>query len=460
MIASTDTVREAPHALELPWFGSVPAMMALGPLEYYRRAWKKHGDVFRVTLGPRNGVIAIHPDAIERVLGSNRENYVKGATYDGIRLLTGEGLLTLDGEPWRARRRLENPAFHRDSIRRFVDVMGRISRQAIAAWRWRIPNGGVIDIHHEMMRVTLEVVAATLFGQRLGEDAGEESGGAFAEALELVSARGNAMVQLPLSVPTPSNLRMRRALSTLDRQVFRTIAEARREPPDSDKIPTLLSMLLASRDHNTGQGLSDRDLRNEVITLFLAGHETTALLMTWGFALLAHKPHIIRAMREEVDRVLGGRLPTAEDVPQLVYVRRVIDEILRLRPPAWCTARDAVAADSLQGFAVQPGDIVLPIMYLVHRHPDFWDDPETFDPDRFSPERSKGRHHWAYMPFSLGPRICIGNIFSLTEGAVLFATLLQELDWTMDAPEVAMDASITLRPKGPVPVRVRWRTTS
>ncbi len=457
MMQETTAARAAPKAMGLPGVGSIPLMMALGPLEFYRRMWRQHGDVFRVDLGGRSAVLVVHPDGVERVLGSNRENYVKAEAYDNIRLLTGEGLLTLEGDAWRSRRRLENPAFHRDSIRRFVDEMAKISREALAAWRWRIPNGGVVDIHHEMMRVTLEIVAATLFGQRLGEDASDESGSAFASALSLVSERGNAVIQLPLSIPTPNNRRFSRAVETLDRQVYSVIRTARGATPDSDRVPTLLSMLLGARDADTGKQLTDQELRNEVITLFLAGHETTALLMTWGFVLLSKHPEVVAKMREEVDRVVGDRVPTAEDVAQLHYVRRVIDEILRVRSPVWCTARDAAGPDVLQGFRVEKGDLVMPLFYLTHRHPEFWKNPEAFDPDRFAPEQSKGRHHWSYLPFSMGPRICIGNVFSLTEGALLFATLLQQIEWSMDGDDVAMDPSITLRPKGEVPVRVRWR---
>jgi cytochrome P450 len=265
------------------------------------------------------------------------------------------------------------------------------------------------------------------------------------------------VIQLPLSIPTPNNRRFSRAVETLDRQVYSVIRTARGATPDSDRVPTLLSMLLGARDADTGKQLTDQELRNEVITLFLAGHETTALLMTWGFVLLSKHPEVVAKMREEVDRVVGDRVPTAEDVAQLHYVRRVIDEILRVRSPVWCTARDAAGPDVLQGFRVEKGDLVMPLFYLTHRHPEFWKNPEAFDPDRFAPEQSKGRHHWSYLPFSMGPRICIGNVFSLTEGALLFATLLQQIEWSMDGDDVAMDPSITLRPKGEVPVRVRWR---
>jgi cytochrome P450 len=459
MMQAATAVRPAPKAPALPGVGSLPLLMALGPLEFYRRMWKQHGDVFRVHLGARSAVVVVHPDGIERVLGSGRERYVKAEAYDSIRMLTGDGLLTLEGEAWRARRRLENPAFHRESVHRFVDEMSSIARESLAAWRWRIPNGGTVDIHHEMMRVTLEIVASTLFGQRLGEDVSDASGSAFADALSLVSERGNALLQLPLTVPTPSNVRFKRALATLDRQVYAVIEKARRAQREgaAQRVPTLLSMLLSARDADTSQGLTDRELRDEVITLFLAGHETTALLMTWGFVLLAKHPDVLDKMREEVDQVVGDRPVTAIDVQQLHYLRRVIDEVLRVRSPVWCTARDAASPDSILGFAVEKGDLVMPMFFLTHQHPAFWQNPEVFDPDRFLPERSKGRHHWSYLPFSMGPRICIGNIFSLTEAALLFATLLQQVEWSMGEGEVLADPTITLRPKGPVPVRIRWR---
>lgn len=449
--------RPAPAVFRFPVVGNLPEIAHRGMLEFLQREWRKHGDVFRLRLGPRNVLVVAHPDGVERVLGSGRENYVKGSTYDAVRLLTGAGLLTMEGDAWRARRRLENPAFHRESIKKFVSTMAQVTREAIAAWRWRLPNGGVFDAHHEMMRLTLEVVAATLFGQRLGEDTGDSSGRAFGEALGLVSERGNAPVQIPLRIPTPANLRFRRALRTLDDAVYDVIKKARAAGPEA--APTLLGMLLQSRDADTGAGLTDQELRNEVLTLFLAGHETTALLMTWGFTLLARQPAVVARMRDEVSAVLGDREPTAEDVPKLVYVRQVVDEILRLRPPAWVTARDAVKPDAIRGIRVEEGDMVMAAIYLTHRHPDFWEHPERFDPDRFAPEKAKGRHHWAYLPFSLGPRICIGNVFSLTEAVVLFSMLLQRIEFSMLDPDaVRMEPTVTLRPAGAVPLRIRWRS--
>jgi cytochrome P450 len=275
-----------------------------------------------------------------------------------------------------------------------------------------------------------------------------------------MSDRGNLPVQIPLAIPTPGNVRFRRALRTLDRMVLDVIANARRARTLRPDAPpsTLIEMLLASRDADTGEALSDHEVRNEVITLFLAGHETTALLLTWGFTLLARHPDVVAQMREEITSIVGDREPTASDVPKLAYVRRVVDEILRLRSPIWGIARDAVTDDVMSGFRVHADDIVMPLIFLTHRHPDFWPDPERFDPERFRPEAVKARHHWAYLPFSLGPRMCIGNIFSLVEATVVFTMLLQRLEFHIDPASVPpAKAAITMRPDGPVPMRIRWR---
>jgi cytochrome P450 len=449
-----------PLARGFPLVGNLPQVARLGMLPVALRAWRERGDTFRLQLGGRSFVVVVHPDAVERVLASGRENYVKGRTYDSMRQLTGQGLLTLEGGEWKQRRRLEQPSFHRESIRRLVGTMVSVTREALADWRKRLPQGGVLEAHTEMMRLTLEVVGETLFGQRLDARDVDASGHAFGEALELVSKRGNSPVQLPLAVPTPGNLRFRRSVALLDQQVHAIIRRAREQAAGDagGERNTLLGMLLDARDADTGEGLSDAELRNEVITFFLAGHETTALALTWGFTLLGRHPEVVRRMRAEVDAVLGGREPTPEDLPKLAYVRQVVDEILRLRSPTWTVARDVVEDDVLGGFRVRKGETVMPVNYLTHRHPDFWPDPERFDPERFTPERSKGRTTWAYYPFSLGPRMCIGNIFSLFEAQVVLAMLLQQADFELLPEALAAEpvASVTLRPSGPVPVKVRW----
>lgn len=453
----TGEVREAPEPRGLPFLGHVPELSWFGPLGFFERNWRRFGDTVRVRAGPRSMLVVVHPDAVERVLSTNRDNYVKGAAYDGMRLLTGQGLLTLEGDAWRQRRRLEQPSFHRASVNRFVEAMVSVTDAGLQRWRTRLPAGGTIDAQTEMMLLALEVVGETLFGQKLGDATATASGRAFTEALTLINTWMNTPLQLPLRVPTPTNVRLRRALKVLDSQTFEIIANARRAPR-AEARPTLLGLLLDSKDADTGEPLSDQDLRNEVITLFLAGHETTALLLTWGLDLLGRRPAIVARMRAEVDAVLGTRLPTLEDTTRLPYLRQVIDEILRLRPPTWAIARNAVEEDVIGGFRVRPGEIVIPVDYLTHRHPDFWDEPEKFDPDRWTPERSKARHKWAYLPFSLGPRMCIGNVFSLVEATVVLAMLLQRAEFTLeDHAEVPRVSGVTMRPGRRVGVRLTWR---
>lgn len=445
-----------PLAKGLPLLGSVTELSRHGMINFLTQEWKRLGDVFRVQLGPRTLVAVADPVGVERILASHRENYVKGKTYDGMRLLTGQGLLTLEGDSWLVRRKMEQPAFHRESIRKLTASMVQVTDSTLNRWRARHPEGGVLEAHHAMLTLTLEVVGETLFGQSFGEEHTTTSGQAFTDALALLSARSNSSVNVPLVVPTPKNQRLKRALKTLDEMVFGIIATARAQK-DHEARPTLLSMLLDAKDPQ-GQGLTDPQLRNEVITLFLAGHETTALLLTWGFTLLGRHPEVVEKMRQEVETVLQGRIPTTEDIPKLTYLRQVVDEILRLRSPTWAVARDTVADDVLCGFKIRAGDVVLPVSYLAHRHPKFWTDPDRFDPDRFAPAQSKGRNQWAYFPFSLGPRMCIGNVFSLVESQIVLAMLLQRADFELiPGPEAQPDAQITLRPTEEVNVRFRWR---
>jgi cytochrome P450 len=401
-------------------------------------------------------VVIAHPSSVEHVLVTHREAYVKGRTYDGMRLLTGQGLLTLEGSAWRQRRKLAQPAFHKESIRALTGQMITVFRRMLERWRRDFPRGGVVDVHREMMNVTLEVVGETLFGQRL-DGVADTSSHAFSEALESISERGNAPLQLPLAVPTPGNLRFRKSLKTLDAMVYETLAKVR-ALPEEKRGQTLLGMLMSSRDAETGEALSDAELRNEAITLFLAGHETTALLLTWGFTLLDANPEVVERIRQELAEVVGEREPTPEDLPKLSYLRQTIDEILRLRTPTWAVARDIVAPDLLDGFQVRPGELVLPVAYLTHRHPAFWPEPDRFLPERFSPAQSEKRAKWSYYPFSAGPRMCIGNIFSLVEAQAALALMLQAADIRLvPNQDLRPIATVTMRPSAPVQVALSWR---
>lgn len=446
----TEPPRDPPSPYAWPLLGHTVPVARAGILPFIERGWAQHGDHFVLKFGNRRLHVLCHPDHAEHVLWKAADNYTKGPTYDEIRRLTGEGLLTLVGAPWRRRRKLMQPSFHRKRIAEFTEAMARCTDARLTSWQERFPQGGSFDLHAEMMRLTLEVVGETLFGQSVGENA-DTSGRMFGDALELLGGRGNSAVNLPLSLPTPGNRRLKRALAFLDAETRRVIEGARADGPK----PTLLSMLLDARDEETGEALTDDELRNEVITLFLAGHETTALLLTWTFTLLRENPEVEQRLHEEVQTLLEGRTPTADDVMRLPYTRRVIDEVLRLRSPVWSLGRDCVADDTVRGFRIRAGEAVLPLTWAVHRHPDFWEAPLAFDPDRWLPERRKDQHRWCYFPFSLGERQCIGNVFSLTEATLILAMLSQRCRLAVQG-EVPGEAAITWRPAGPVPTTLTW----
>jgi cytochrome P450 len=445
--------KPAPGPRAWPLIGDPAALK--GPkhmFEYLDGCWRRHGDTFRVNMVGTPMLVVAHPDAIKDVLWSKRHNYVKGRAYEGVRRILGNGLLTLEGDAWKARRQLAQPTFHRRSLEKLAVIMaargatflGDLARRAGA-------EPLTIDAHHEMVRLTLDVVVAALFGQALNIDAATYQ--ALGSALELVSAGANGVV-LPEWVPTPHNRRLTRTLRELDRTVFGFIEHARREQLDDG---SLLSMLLATRDED-GAPLPDQAIRDEVITLFIAGHETTALTLTWIFALLARRPEVLARMRREVDEALGGRDPGFDDLPKLAYVRKVVDEALRLRPPAPYVARNVVADDELGGYQARAGEMVLVFIAAAHRHPEFWSDPETFQPERFEPALDKARNSWSYLPFSGGPRVCIGNMFSIVETVILMAQILSRFDVHVHPCDDVRPLSVgTMRPSRSIPVTLTRR---
>ena len=437
-----------------PLVGHLPQVTREGMLPFMERVWRETGDVFAIDVGFHSVVVA-HPEGIKRVLAGNATNYIKGKTYDGVRKVIGNGVLALEGDAWKKRRSLLQPAFHRAALGKLTEAMVESGARHFDALLERHDGESFsLDAHRDMVKLTLDVVIAALFGREL-VGAAEISFEALGAALELVSEQGNGVV-LPSWVPTPSNRKFHRTMREVDTAVFKVIeAGRRREGLDG----TLLSMLMASRDAETSEPLSDRDLRDEIFTMFVAGHETTALTLTWLFTLLDGRPDVLTAMREEVDRVLGDRDPTFDDVPKLVYLRQVVDETLRLRGPVAMNARNAVADDEIMGFRIREGDVVMPFFYATHRHPEFWQDPERFDPSRFSPEHAQKRHVWSYIPFSNGQRRCIGDMFSLVETVVLLAQLLRRFELTV-APgqsEVKPVAMVTVRPDRPVNISLRAR---
>ncbi len=412
------------------------------PLSLFVNTQRTCGDFARLRFGHVDYYLLHDPVDVHHVLVENHRAYTKSRSYAGLKLVLGKGLLTSEGDFWRKQRKLAQPAFHRQHMSAFVDTMAADTTDMLA--RWAALPDPAIDAHTEMMRLTLRIVGKTLFSTDLDGDA-SAVGAALSHALAWTNRYVESLLPVPPWVPTPENLRFKRSKKTLDDLVFRII-DARRggaeDPGD------LLGMLMAIRDEDTKEGMSDVQVRDEVMTLVMAGHETTANLLAWAFYLLSTHPDVARKLRAEVGEVLGDRTPTLADLGRLAYTKRVIEESLRLYPPAWVFERQAIEDDEIRGFRVPVGSIVGISPWSIHRSTALWDNPEGFDPDRFLPEAVAARPKLAYLPFGGGPRFCIGNGFALLEAQLIVAMVTQRyaLELVPGHP-VDPEPLVTLRPR-------------
>jgi len=394
-----------------------------GFLAYAGKLWREHGDVFQVRIGRRTLVFAMHPDAVEHVSVGHRQNYDKFGSYEAVRrFLLGDGLVVSTGELWRRQRKLMAPFFTPKAVQAYAGLMLRDTERMVERWQGLASAGTEVEIAQEMTFVTASIILKAMFGTETMESI-HQMKDAVETMISFVDTKMSG-VHLPLWLPTAKNRKYLAARALVHGAIERIIAQ-RRSTDEAQWPDDLLSRLMKVRDEETGQAMSESLLRDESITTFFAGHETTARTMTFAWYALAANPKVTERLHEELDRVLGGRPPTVEMLRQLPYTLQVIKETLRLYPAAPFYVRDAVAADTIGGFDVPAGAAVMVSPYYTHRHPQFWDEPEVFDPDRWTREREAGRHGYAYHPFAAGPRICIGNHFSLLESQVLLAMLAQ-----------------------------------
>lgn len=440
-----------PRAGGLPLVGALPRFLH-DPLATLRHA-RDLGDVCGLALGFIDAVTLHHPDPIDHVLRSNHRNYVKaGPFWSSIRELLGNGLPVSDGEQWRRHRRMMQPQFHRQRLAGLgtliVDALDQSLRWSDVSDDWRS-----LDVGARMPHLTMNVTSAALLGQYTSRQQAQVVGAQFDYAQHHMF---QAMVthRVPQWLPMPGRRRFARALSTLHREIQHIIDQRRRDPAEGDD---LLAMLIDATDDQTGQGMTDAQLLDETISLFFAGYETTSTALQWSLALLGQHPEIWGRLREECDLVLTGRLPRAEDLRRLRYVRYIVQEAMRLYPPAWWVPRVAVHDDEIGGHPIAAGTTVAPVIYTVHRHPDLWPDPERFDPERFEPERSAGRHALAWCPFGAGPRKCMGQELSLMESTMALAMMTQRYEIASDGPMPRAEAKTTLHPANGVRLRIRRR---
>jgi cytochrome P450 len=410
-------------------------------LSFLRELRERYGDI--VTRPPVLGpwTLVFHPDGVRHVVQENHFNYRKGGiSHHVLSLVLGNGLLTNNGDSWLHQRRLIQPVFHRERLAAF----GRLMTESAATWTQEvsIDTGQPLDLFQEMSGLTLNIVGKALFGTDLLAHK-ERVMQAFTTINHLLAQ--SFYVPGLLSLPTPQRHRLYEARNALYTVVDSLIHKRREGSMGSD----LLTMLLHARDEETGLGMTVSQVRDEVLTLMVAGHETTANALCWTLMLLAQHPHMEARLREEYTRVLGGRAPQMEDLPQLKLARMVLEESMRLYPPAWAFARQAIDEDEIGGSIISKGAYVLMFPATTHRHPDFWERPDVFDPERFAPSRAAGRHRFAYFPFGGGPRRCIGNQFALTEAQLILATILPRYQLRL-LPGVALvpEPLVTLRPRG------------
>ena len=381
-------------------------------------AAREHGDAVRIDLGPQRFTLLSNPEHVRHVLQQNPGNYVKG--YDKLRALLGNGLVLNEGGSWLRQRRLMQPAFHRRRIASFAKVVTEESEEMLGRWDARPTGGQPLDVAHEMTRLTQGIIVKTMFGSSVGPE-----GDKIARAFDVALSGINLRFLLPLwfgKLPVPANRRFERALATLDGAVHRIVRERRRDARSSG-ADDLLGMLMEARDEETGEGMTDRQLRDEVMTVYLAGHETTAMALSWCWYLLSKNPESSRRVREEALGVAGDGALGVEHLPGLVQTRMVVDETLRLYPSAWLLSRRAVEDDQIGPYRIPAGTALFLSPYVTHRRPDLWENPEGFDPERFAPGRDDGGPRYAYFPFGGGPRLCIGNNFALMEATLIVAAV-------------------------------------
>jgi cytochrome P450 len=431
------------------FFGS-GARFRRDQLGFYEACAREYGDFVQTRMGPFRIFLIYHPDAIEELLVARNRDFIKSPGVRLLRPLLGEGLLLSEGETWLRQRRLMQPAFHRQRVAGYGDVMSAFAERHVAGWN----AGEIIDAHAEMMAVTQAIVAKTLFDADVSGDAQDATQAAKVLA-EDFGVRLRSFRLLPHWVPTPRNLRSRRAIGRLDRVVHRIIAERFAGGEDRGD---LLSMLVQAQDADDGTRMTARQVRDEVMTIYMAGHETTAVALSWAWYLLAQHPDADARLAAEVLEVLGGRRPTVADLPRLKYAEMVMTESMRLYPPAYGLGRQATVPSQIAGQPIARGDIFIAPTWVVHRDPRWFDEPQAFRPERWEKDLAQRLPRFAYFPFGGGPRQCIGNSFALMEGILILAVIVQRFRLTLvPGQRITPTPYVTLRPEPGIRVQLARR---
>jgi cytochrome P450 len=423
-------------------------------LGFYTRMAREHGDIVALRIANRRVALVSHPAGVEEVLATRNRHYIKNFAQRMLSPWLGKGLLLSEGDLWLRQRRLMQPAFHRERVASYADTMVALTRRMIDSWH----DGETRDIHDELTRLTLAIAARTLFDADLADRASEVSQ-AMLVLMDDCTLRFRSLCALPLWLPTPANIRTRRGIRRLRTVIDRIIAERRRSGAGGSD---LLSILLHARDEEgDGGSMTDEQLRDEVLTLLLAGHDTTANALTWAWYLLATHPDAAERLAAEVRDVLGDRPPTFADLPRLPYAERVVWEAMRLYPPVFGFGREAIQDTEVMGYRIPRGWNVVMCQWVIHRDARWFPEPERFDPERWAGGLAQRLPRYAYFPFGGGPRLCIGSAFAQMEAVLILATLAQAYHFTVDpTQQVEPRPVVTLRPRDGIRAILSYRFSS
>jgi cytochrome P450 len=433
----------------LPLLGNLPEL-ARDLLGFFGRCSREYGEIVGFRLGMWPALLLSNPRDIEQVLVKEHHNFVKHRFFwRHVTAIFGNGLLTSEGDVWVRQRHLAAPAFSGQRLASYGDAMVGYTRRMLDGWK----SGEVRDVHADMMAVTLRIAAKTLFSAEVEHEVAEIDD-ALNVLMEEIASRFTRPFPIPDALPIPSNIRYRRSVRQIEAVVERIIRERRSTGQDAGD---LLSLLMQARDEN-GKPMSDRQLRDETFTILLAGHETTALTLSWAWYLLGRHAEIQDQLQAEISNVLGQRAPTVDDLPKLRFTENVISEAMRLYPPAYAVGRESLRACEIGGYFVPAGTTIFASQWVQHRDPRYYDDPTAFRPSRWAGDLARKLPRFAYFPFGGGPRICIGMRFAMMEAVLILATMAQRfrLEWQPDRVVVPFP-SITLRPKGGIWVKTAAR---
>lgn len=440
--------RPLPVAPSVPILGSAREMLRDAP-GFVLRTARALGPIFRIPLGPRTLTLIAHPQDLKQLLQDDNKDYPRGKIFDVMRPMLGSSLPTADGEVWRRKRRIMQPGFNKPRIAKLTDAMSAITQRHAD----KLEDGQRLDCHELMTFVTRDIIVETMLSNQLGSETSTLDA-AFAELNRWVARYSFVPFSVPMWLPTPDNIAFKRARATFDRLIVGLI-ETRQK--SGERRNDMLDALLEARDED-GKPMVASELRDEVAGIYFAGHETSANTLTWAFAMLAQHPDVFARVRDEADRVIGDRPPTAEDVTKLEYTAQVVKETLRLYPAGWILGRTATVDATLRGYPVRKGDFLGVSPFVAHRLEESWPDPDRFDPERFAGDKSNSNRNFTYFPFGAGPHMCIGIHLALVEMQIVLAMFARRASLVVEKPEdVRMTSRLTLQVAGGLPVRVELR---